>query len=184
MDSALRVSLLKAARGAVFAHLAGLPSPHEPPGCPEAAGVFVSVYARDGLRGCTGVLDSRLGVGRAVMECAVSAATADPRFAPIAADDLLEVTFEISVLDPPGPMGQSAAIQLGRHGIIVSSGSRRGLLLPRVAIDHAMSVDQLLDAACRKAALPPGAWRTPAVTVEIFTAEVFGDESPVSGGRT
>lgn len=184
MDPTLRASLLKAARWAVAAHLAGLPSPPEPADCGQAAGVFVSVYAPDGLRGCTGVLDSRLGLGRAVMECAVSAATADPRFTPIAADDLLEVTFEISVLHPPSPMDHSTALELGRHGIIVSSGSHRGLLLPRVAIDHEMSVDQFLDAGCRKAALPPGAWRTPAVMVEIFTAEVFGDESPAPGGRS
>lgn len=143
--------------------------------------MFVSVYARDGLRGCTGVLDSRLAVGRAVLECAVSAATADPRFTPIEADDLLEVAFEIAVLDSPRPMGQPGVLELGRHGIIVSSGSRRGLLLPRVAIDHVMSVDQFLDAACRKAALPTGAWRTPAVMVELFTAEVFGDGSPAAG---
>ncbi len=179
MDSTLRARLLQAARSVVAAHFEGLPAPPAPPDCRQAvAGVFVSVYARDGLRGCTGILDPTLPVGRAVMQCAVAAATADSRFAPIAIDDLLDVTFEISVLDPPSPMEQIEALEIGRHGIIVSSGGRRGLLLPRVAIDCGMSVHQFLDAGCRKAALPPSAWRTSAVTVELFTAEVFGEATP------
>ena len=179
MDAALRARLLEAARSVVAAHFDELPAPPEPVDCREAfPGVFVSLYAPDGLRGCTGILDASIPVGRAVMQCAVAAATADPRFDPIAIDDLPGVAFEISVLGPPSPMERIEALELGRHGIIVSSGARRGLLLPRVATDHGMSVAEFLDAGCRKAALPPGAWRTSAVTVELFTAEVFCEATP------
>jgi AmmeMemoRadiSam system protein A len=179
MDATLRGVLLQAARSVVAAHFAGLPAPPEPPGCRQAAaGVFVTLYARGDLRGCTGTLDPELPVGRAVMRCALAAATADPRFAPVGPDDLPAVIFEISILDPPRPMERFESLVIGRHGIIVSSGARRGLLLPQVATAHEMSADEFLNAGCLKAALPAGAWRTSAVTVELFTAEVFGDPAP------
>jgi len=67
-------------------------------------------------------------------------------------------------------------IEIGRHGLIIEQGSRRGLLLPQVASEHGWDVETFLDHTCMKAALPAGAWKTDA-RILIFEAEVFGEQA-------
>jgi uncharacterized protein (TIGR00296 family) len=85
---------------------------------------------------------------------------------------MTDVEFEISVLSAIEEVTDFHTIEIGTHGIIVSRGSSRGLLLPQVAIQHQWSREQFLGEACRKAGLPPTAWKQGA-TVHRFTAEVF-----------
>ena len=60
------------------------------------------------------------------------------------------------------------------HGLVVSQGGRRGLLLPQVPVEHQWDRVTFIEQTCRKAGLPLDAWRQGA-TLEAFTAEVFGD---------
>ena len=66
------------------------------------------------------------------------------------------------------------AVEVGRHGLVISLGARRGLLLPQVAVEHSWDRETFLEQTSRKAGLPLDAWRK-AATVEAFTAEVFAD---------
>ena len=65
-------------------------------------------------------------------------------------------------------------VEIGRHGLVVSQGGRRGLLLPQVPVEHQWDRVTFIEQTCRKAGLPLDAWRLGA-TLEAFTAEVFGD---------
>ena len=68
-------------------------------------------------------------------------------------------------------------IEIGRHGLLVVRGARRGLLLPQVATEHRLSAEQFLAETCRKAQLPPDAWREAETHVSAFTCEVFSEAS-------
>ncbi|RPJ83456.1 MAG: AmmeMemoRadiSam system protein A, partial [Acidobacteria bacterium] len=115
-----------------------------------------------------------------VRHCAISAALDDPRFYPLAADELPCVTIEISVLGPIEPVNDVSQIEVGRDGLILSSGSSRGLLLPQVAAEHGWTREVFLSQTCLKAGLSPDAWRRGA-SIARFEAEVFGEEEPVQG---
>ena len=69
------------------------------------------------------------------------------------------------------------AVEVGRHGLVISDGARRGLLLPQVPVENGWDRETFLEQTCRKAGLPRDAWRKSRnSTIEAFTAEVFGDE--------
>ena len=150
-----------------------------PPALHEPTGVFVSLHQRDAteeaLRGCVGFLEPRLPLWRAVCEAAAAAALEDPRFSPVRSEELAVLEVEISVLSTSWPIDPEN-IQIGLHGLIVTEGRIRGLLLPQVAAEHQWSAEQFLEQTCCKAGLRPDAWRHGA-QIEAFTAEVFGEIS-------
>jgi len=170
-----RETLLEIARDSVHAHLAGemlnLPS-DLPEELTEPRGVFVSIHHGRELRGCVGRIESRKPLYESVSECAVSAASQDPRFSPLHISELPEVEFEISVLSPIQEVTDPETIQVGIHGLIVSKGHARGLLLPQVAVEYRWNRERFLEETCRKAGLPAAAWKQGA-TIHRFTAEVF-----------
>jgi uncharacterized protein len=142
---------------------------------PDASGVFVTIKARGQLRGCLGTLQNRAGLAAEVVRCAADSASEDPRFPPVTAGELPELSLEISVLGPleaiePG----TDAFTIGVHGLVVEQGRHRGLLLPQVATEWGWDQEQFLRQTCVKAGLPPDAWQGGA-RVYRFAAEVFGD---------
>lgn len=143
---------------------------------PDASGVFVTIKRRGELRGCLGTLQCRAGLAQEIARCARDSATEDPRFSPVAAGELSELSLEISVLGPLeeiNPSGPDAVI-VGRHGLVVEDGHRRGLLLPQVAVEWGWTAEQFLCHTCHKAGLPAERWSTGA-RVYRFEAEVFGE---------
>ena len=84
--------------------------------------------------------------------------------------------LEVSVLGPLEEIDPAASesVVIGRHGLVVELGHRRGLLLPQVATEWGWTKDQFLRQASRKAGLPDEAWREGA-RVFRFEAEVFGE---------
>lgn len=154
--------------------------PSPPAEGPFAAtgGLFVTLKRkRDGaLRGCIGHLHSPSPLGETLAEVSRAAALEDPRFPPVAAAEAADLAIEVSVLGEfrgsPDPLRD---LRVGEHGLRIRKGDRSGLLLPQVATEHGLDAPAFLDAVCRKAGLPPGAWGDPAATVELFTAEVFGE---------
>ena len=113
-----------------------------------------------------------------VQECAVAAATEDPRFPPVSPDELSSLRVEISVLTPL-VLIRPEEVEVGRHGLMIAQGRRRGLLLPQVPVEWGWDRETFLDQTCVKAGLPPSAWRHGA-TLWAFTAEVFGEEEPAA----
>lgn len=147
----------------------------------EPRGVFVTLHVRGRLRGCIGVIDGDEPLGQAIVRCAASAALQDARFPPLRPEDLQNLEIEISLLSPLAPIAPEE-VEIGRHGLLVSQGSKRGLLLPQVAVEHHLTREQFIEEACRKAGLGRGDWRAPDAKLSGFTCEVFstGDPAPPS----
>ncbi|MGA7049593.1 MAG: AMMECR1 domain-containing protein, partial [Candidatus Sulfotelmatobacter sp.] len=82
---------------------------------------------------------------------------------------------ELSILSPPQPI-EAEAVEVGRHGLLISQHGRRGLLLPQVPVEHNWDRTTFLQQTCRKAGLPPDAWQKGA-TLQAFTAEIFSDKT-------
>ena len=143
---------------------------------PEASGAFVTIKRGGRLRGCIGTLQCRASLAEEIERVAVSAAREDPRFSPLHASELHDVEIEVSVLGPLEPIDphDPAAVEIGRHGLVVEHHYRRGLLLPQVATEWGWNREEFLSQTCVKAGLPPDAWRRGAV-VYRFDAIVFGD---------
>jgi len=132
------------------------------------------------LRGCVGYAVPISPLYRAVAETACAAAFEDSRFLPVTRQEALTLQVSLSVLSLLFPI-HPEAVEVGRHGLIVSQGGRRGLLLPQVPAEHRWDRETFLEQTCRKADLPLDAWRKDA-TIEAFTAEVFSDfDAPEPG---
>ena len=178
LTSTERAALLRLARDTIAAHLAGsAPPPPVDLSDPGAhSGAFVTLHAGGELRGCIGHPGSSKPLDDVVGVCAVAAATDDPRFPSLTAAELPDVEVEISVLTPIRPVDDVGEIEVGRDGLIVQDGFRRGLLLPQVATEHKWDRDTFLSHTCLKAGLRPDAWRTGA-RISRFQAEVFSERS-------
>lgn len=174
-----RRTLLRVARDAIAAHLAGrrYDVPCASPELEQRRGAFVTLRRRrDGdLRGCIGLVEPRLPLGETVADAAVSAAVSDPRFAPVTADELPELTLDISALGALEPIRPEDVV-VGVHGLSIRCEGRSGLLLPQVPVEQDWDRETFLAMTCRKAGLPAGAWKRPDATLRGFTAEVFGEE--------
>lgn len=171
---ALREDVLRAAaRDAIEAHVLGRPPSRsmleEAPDLRGWAATFVTLRSADGtLRGCIGELDARRPLVESVRGNAVSAAVRDPRFSPVGPDELDGLQIALSVLTPPRIVGDASDVVVGRHGLIVERGPRRGVLLPEVAVDHGWDRETFLAATCRKAGLSLDAWRDPETRLAVF----------------
>lgn len=128
------------------------------------------------LRGCIGVMSSDKPLIETIVAMSLSASFEDPRFPPLAGTELPHVTFEISLISQPVVISRAEQIVAGQDGVVVSAGRRRALLLPQVASQIGGTAGDFLDAACRKAGLPAGAWQLPGTRIETFRAEVFAEE--------
>jgi AmmeMemoRadiSam system protein A len=169
--------LLRLAHDSILSALAGHEISLGPPNAhlAEPRGVFTSLHLSGQLRGCVGYVLPVNSVYRAVAETARAAAFEDTRFQPVTREEAPALEIEISILSPPKPI-QADAVEIGRHGLLISMAGHRGLLLPQVPIEHHWDRTTFLEQTCRKAGLPLDAWRKGA-TIEAFTAEVFGEKS-------
>jgi AmmeMemoRadiSam system protein A len=140
----------------------------------ERRGAFTTLHEKGELRGCVGYVIPMYSLYRTIAETAVAAALNDSRFAPVRADEVSRLQVEISVLSPIQAIDPEE-VEVGRHGLIITYGNRRGLLLPQVSVEHKWDRETFLQQTCVKAGLPADAWEHGA-KVEGFTAEVFGDE--------
>ena len=114
---------------------------------------------------------------RAVAETARAAAFEDSRFLPVTKEEAPRLEVSLSVLSGLFPI-HPEAVEVGRHGLVISQGGRRGLLLPQVPTENGWDRETFLEQSCRKAGLPGDAWRKGA-GIEAFTAEVFSDADAV-----
>ncbi len=175
--SAERALLLRLAHDSILSALEKREIPLEPPSAhlAEPRGAFTSLYIGGELRGCVGFVLPVNSIYRAVAETARAAAFEDNRFYPVTVEEAPHLQIELSILSPPREIA-AEAVEIGRHGLLISLHGRRGLLLPQVPVEHHWDRVTFLEQTCRKAGLPLDAWRMGA-TVEAFTAEVFGEKS-------
>ncbi|MEI8011413.1 MAG: AmmeMemoRadiSam system protein B [Candidatus Omnitrophota bacterium] len=140
-------------------------------------GAFVTLKKAGVLRGCIGQIVGEGPLAVTVRDMAVAAASQDPRFEPVAVQELSEISLEVSVLSAPCLIKDVGEIVMGKHGVIVSRGSRGGVFLPQVATETGWSRERFLSELCsQKAGLSPDCWKDPQTKIEIFTADVFGEK--------
>ena len=178
-----RRALLALARAAIVSVLTDSPlhrNRPEPACFSLRHGVFVTLEVHGKLHGCIGVIEPRDPLRESVVHCAQSAALHDPRFPPLRTAELPALQIEISVLSPLSPIDPSD-VEIGKHGLVVATEDRRGLLLPQVSTEHHLSREEFLEETCRKAGLPRDAWRNPETEIFSFTCEIFQEDlSPSS----
>jgi len=125
----------------------------------EQRGAFVTLKVRGELRGCIGYPIPFKSLYETTIDAAVSAASSDPRFKPLTAEDLQETKIEISVLTAPRPVKDIQKIIVGVHGIVISKGYNKGLLLPQVPIEWKWDLETYLEHGCLKAGLDKDEWK-------------------------
>jgi AmmeMemoRadiSam system protein A len=135
-------------------------------------GAFVTLKKRGELRGCIGFIEPVASLCDTVIQTAVYAASEDPRFAPVTAEELKELEYEISVLTPLKKIANPGLVQVGKHGLVIAMGRNRGILLPQVPVENNWDRETFLCQACVKAGLPPDAWKKGA-EISVFEAIVF-----------
>lgn len=173
-----RKQILELARKAI-GHLLDTGAAIEPPSDPflqAPSGAFVTLKIDGDLRGCIGFTEPKFPLGQTIVRCSGLAAFNDSRFPPLQKHELERVVIDVSVLSEFREIKAVEEIVAGTHGLFVTSGMNRGLLLPQVATEYGWDRETFLERTCRKAGLPADAWKTPGVKIEIFTAEVFGED--------
>jgi AmmeMemoRadiSam system protein A len=137
-------------------------------------GAFVTLKVDDELRGCIGYPLPYKPLAETIVEMAIAAATQDRRFDPVHESELQRLRIEISVLTLPRPVKDAREVCVGKHGIIVSKGYNKGLLLPQVPTEYGWERETYLRHGCLKAGLNEDAWEKGA-KIEVFEAEVFSE---------
>lgn len=159
-----------------------------PPALAEPGAAFVTLSRRadGGLRGCIGSLMAHQPLARDIAVNAWAAATRDPRFPQVRAEDLPGLALSVSVLTAPRPLAFRdqedliARMRPGVDGLILSDKGRRGVFLPQVW-ESLPEPAVFLSHLKRKAGLPETHW-SDSLTVDRFEAHAVKAEAPWAGG--
>jgi AmmeMemoRadiSam system protein A len=132
----------------------------------------VSIKGRGGeLRGCIGTISpTQPSLDREIMANAISASMRDPRFMPVSAGELNDLVFSVDVLNPPESVNDISTLDPVKWGVIVSRGSRRGVLLPN--LEGVDTVKAQLEIAAQKA----GIYNIEKASIERFTVDRYREE--------
>ncbi len=140
-------------------------------------GAFVTINKNGQLRGCKGHIVTQQPLYSTLRDVAISAAAHDPRFPPLAGEELMTIDIKVSILSKPWRIKSIDEIQLGKHGVIISRGTHSGVFLPEVATETGWSKEEFLTNLCvHKAYLPPTAWKDASTIIEIFTTDHFSED--------
>lgn len=142
----------------------------------ENRGVFVTLHKRGELRGCIGYVVPIKPLYLATRDMAISAATDDPRFLPVRANELAEIDIEITALSPLERVFDPESVIVGKHGLVIRKGFNSGVFLPQVPVEQGWTRNEYLENVCRKAGLPPNAYKDKDAELYVFTGEVFGEK--------
>jgi len=131
-------------------------TPHPlPEDMEEQAGTFVSIKIKGALRGCIGTFHPTTeNIAAEVIQNAISAATRDPRFPPVRSDELDDLEYSVDVLSSPEKIQSKNELDPKKYGVIVVSGTKKGLLLPD--LDGVDTVDDQISIASTKAGIYMG----------------------------
>ncbi len=144
----------------------------------QVQGAFVTINKNKQLRGCIGNIIGQKPLIETVRSMAVAAASEDPRFPPVKAEELGEIEVEVSVLSVPRMVKDAEEIVLGQDGVIVSDrGGHQGVFLPQVATETSWTKERFLSELCsQKAGLPEDCWKDPKNSLFTFTAQVLHEK--------
>lgn len=117
------------------------------------APAFVTIRNGTDLRGCIGTTEAKWPtLAHEIIMNAIAAATEDPRFLPIKADELAHLLYEVDILTPLEPIASEEELDPQRYGVLIEALGRRGLLLP--ALERVTTVAEQVAIAKRKAGIP------------------------------
>lgn len=139
-------------------------------------GAFVSLHRGDELRGCIGTCFPTAPLYQTVIEMTEAAASRDHRVSSVDANELTEICIEISVLSPLQLVHDPLSLGVGRHGLHITSGQDRGVLLPQVAAQYGWDMEIFLAQTCLKAGLPRNAWKWPKTKIMSFTTLIIEEK--------
>ncbi len=188
MDAEDGKLLVKIARTVIENHVrhgrTGVPKNY-PKEFDQKSGVFTTIheYPDKDLRGCIGFPEPEMPLINALIESAVSACH-DPRFRPLAEEELDKIVIEVSVLTKPelmrvtDPSEYPSRIRIGRDGLIIEFGYNRGLLLPQVPVEWKWGPLEFLKNLCTKAGLSEDDWERDGVKIYRFSSHIFSEEKP------
>ncbi len=149
----------------------------------EKRGVFVTLHKHGELRGCIGYVEGVKPLYLATRDMAIAAATEDPRFPPVTAEELPLIDVEITVLSPLKRIFNPDSVIVGKHGLVIRKGFYSGLLLPQVPVEQGWNREEFLEYTCRKAGLPPKAYKEADAELYVFTGQVFGEKKRLGEER-
>ncbi|MBN2793860.1 MAG: AmmeMemoRadiSam system protein A [Clostridia bacterium] len=116
------------------------------------AGVFVSLKKNGALRGCIGTIGpTEENIALEIVANAIKAGFEDPRFPPLEVEELNQLKISVDVLMQPEKVNSKSELDPHKYGVIVSSGYKRGLLLPH--LDGIDTVEEQLRIACHKGSI-------------------------------
>ena len=147
--------------------------PVEDPKWERKSGVFVTIKTGLHVRGSVGLLESSTSLPEALFDAGQSAATHDHRFKPVEENEIEGVGLEVTLINNVKKMTDASQIQAGKHGLIISKGEKRAVLLPQVAFERRWSNIEFLEATCEKAGLAHDDWKDPNTLVEYFDCDIF-----------
>jgi MEMO1 family protein len=140
-------------------------------------GAFVTLRKQGDLRGCIGHIIPMEALSDTIIDMAIASSTEDPRFRRVTPSEMKDIDIEISVLSIPRRAKSADEIEMGKHGVIVSRGMRKGVFLPQVADETGWDKVTFLQHLCAdKAGLPKDAWKDKDTQIDIFTAQVFEEK--------
>jgi len=120
----------------------------------QRAGVFVSLKKFGDLRGCIGTfMPTQENIAQEIIKNAISAAVDDPRFPPVTVSELEDLSISVDVLSAPEEVKDISQLDPKKYGVIVSSGYKKGLLLPD--LEGVDTAEYQIDIAKRKAGIYP-----------------------------
>ncbi len=182
LSPAEKKELLSIARGALEAYLKDRTKKDFSPASKklkEPGAAFVTLKKHGELRGCIGHMEPTDPLWQMIRDRAIDAAVHDSRFPQVRAEELKDISIEISVLSPrveaKDPLKD---IVIGRDGVWLELGYRRGVFLPQVPVEQGWeTVEEYLDHLCQKAGVyQAGCWKSPEARIMRFSALVFGEE--------
>ena len=147
-----------------------------PEGVERQLGAFVTLNKDGRLRGCIGEIEPVRSAWQAVATRAVDAATGDPRFPRVQADELADLELEVSLLGPSWEVADPSAIIVGRHGVVLGTWPKTATFLPQVGPEQGWGRDELLQHLARKAGL--AASQIGSARLAVYEAQVIRGERP------
>lgn len=144
----------------------------------QSGASFVTLTVKGDLRGCIGALEPSQPLALDVCEHALAAALEDPRFRPVAPEELEHIDVEVSRLTLPRDLEYIDAEDLlrklrpGVDGVILRDGRLRATFLPQVW-EKLPDRAEFLDHLCSKMGATPGVWRQRHLQVQTYQVEEF-----------
>jgi hypothetical protein len=177
LDESAQEEALALARQTLEAHLSGRPLSHsslQSPLLSQPFGAFVTLKRERELRGCIGEFEPKEPLWEVIQKMAIAAATEDPRFPKVTAEELPDIKIEITVMTPRKKIDNWEKIRLGVDGVVVQYGNQAGTFLPQVATETGWSLEEFLSQLCsQKAGLPPHCYKNPAVNLYTFGVQIL-----------